>query len=180
MQIMDIILVLFVLYCFIRGMFNGFIKEFFSTFFLIIAIVITKFIIQIFNFGNLSNIKLIVVYCITFILIYVVLTIVLEFLNKFTNLTLINSLNRFLGAIFGLLKGLILLAIILEMVFLLSFKVTSLNKYIKNSYIFNTREIVLENLQTFFPKNILEEIKKIDRNLQSKKMMEKVIKLVEK
>ena len=118
MNYLDIIIVVILSYCVIRGVFRGLIKELSSiigvfggfyaayTYYTMVAKLLSKWIS---NPGYLNILSFMVVFCVVFLVISI-LGVIINYLLK---LAFLGWFDRFCGAVFGAMKGMLIVSVIL-------------------------------------------------------------------
>ena len=110
MNYLDIIIVVPLLYCLVKGFSNGLIKEITSLLSLIIGIYIAvNFSILLESyfaeiFGHYEQFKPIIAFAILFVATSLIINLIGILANKLTKALALGIISRFLGGIFGLLK----------------------------------------------------------------------------
>ena len=122
MNWLDFIILIPIIYGFIRGLIKGFIIETFSLAGVFIGIFIAKnqadiFSVLLTNWFDLSNN---ISYALSFVLVFAISVVLIHILalslSKFLKLILLNWLNRLLGACFGLIKMLLIVSILINFI----------------------------------------------------------------
>ena len=118
MNYLDIIIVVILSYCVIRGVFRGLIKELSSiigvfsgfyaayTYYTVVAKPLSEWIS---NPGYLNIISFMVIFCVVFLVISI-LGVIINYLLK---LAFLGWFDRFCGAVFGAMKGLLIVSVVL-------------------------------------------------------------------
>lgn len=118
MNYLDIIIVIILSYCVIRGVFRGLIKELSSiigvfggfyaayTYYKVVAKPLSEWIS---NPGYLNILSFMVIFCVVFLVISI-LGVIINYLLK---LAFLGWFDRFCGALFGTLKSLLIVSVIL-------------------------------------------------------------------
>ncbi len=118
MNYLDIIIVVILCYCVIRGVFRGLIKELSSiigvfsgfyaayTYYTVVAKPLSEWIS---NQGYLNILSFMLIFCVVFLVISI-LGVIINYLLK---LAFLGWFDRFCGAVFGVMKGLLIVSVIL-------------------------------------------------------------------
>ena len=118
MNYLDIIIIVILSYCVIRGVFRGLIKELSSiigvfsgfyaayTYYTVVAKPLSEWIS---NPGYLNIMSFMVIFCVVFLVISI-LGVIINYLLK---LAFLGWFDRFCGAVFGAMKGLLIVSVIL-------------------------------------------------------------------
>jgi len=118
MNYLDIIIVVILCYCVIRGVFRGLIKELSSiigvfsgfyaayTYYTVVAKPLSEWIS---NPGYLNIMSFMVIFCVVFLVISI-LGVIINYLLK---LAFLGWFDRFCGAVFGAMKGLLIVSVVL-------------------------------------------------------------------
>lgn len=118
MNFFDIIVIVILGYCFIRGIFRGLIKELASivgvfggfyaayTYYMMVAKLLSKWIT---NTGYLNILSFLIIFCGVFIIISI-LGVIINYLLK---IAFLGWLDRTCGAVFGAMKGMLIVSILL-------------------------------------------------------------------
>ncbi|OQY14123.1 MAG: colicin V production protein [Desulfobacteraceae bacterium 4572_187] len=118
MNFFDIIVIVILGYCLIRGVFRGFIKELSSiigvlggfyaafTYYMVVAKPLSKWIA---NSGYLNILSFLIIFCGVFIMISI-LGVIINYLLK---IVFLGWLDRIFGAVFGAMKGILIVSVLL-------------------------------------------------------------------
>jgi membrane protein required for colicin V production len=144
MNSIDIFILIFIAFFFVRGLFRGFVIELTALIGLVlgyfIAIsyvgVITTLILAKFPDLPASAVK-IIIFAILFVATNVLLKLVAQMITKTLKFAMLGWLNRWLGAVFGMLKSILILCIIVLIIDFLPFSETALqNEEVQNSQLY--------------------------------------------
>jgi len=114
----DIIVIVILGYCLIRGVFRGLIKELSSiigvlggfyaafTYYMLVAKLLSKWIT---NTGYLNILSFLIIFCGVFIIISI-LGVIINYLLK---IAFLSWLDRILGSVFGAMKGILIVSVLL-------------------------------------------------------------------
>jgi membrane protein required for colicin V production len=114
----DIIVIVILGYCLIRGVFRGLIKELSSiigvlggfyaafTYYMLVAKLLSKWIT---NTGYLNILSFLIIFCGVFIIISI-LGVIINYLLK---IAFLGWLDRILGSVFGAMKGILIVSVLL-------------------------------------------------------------------
>jgi membrane protein required for colicin V production len=120
MNFIDIILILFLLFGFIKGVWNGFFTELASFISLLvglfIAIKFSGFTADFIRENYATDIQHleIIAFAITFILVVIGIILLAKVFTKVASFTGLGWINRLLGGVFGLLKMIFILSVVLH------------------------------------------------------------------
>ena len=118
MNFFDIIVIVILSYCLIRGVFRGLIKELSSiigvlggfyaafTYYMLVAKPLSKWIT---NTGYLNILSFLIIFCGVFIIISI-LGVIINYLLK---IAFLGWLDRILGSVFGAMKGILIVSVLL-------------------------------------------------------------------
>ena len=118
MNFFDIIVIVILGYCLIRGVFRGLIKELSSiigvlggfyaafTYYMLLAKPLSKWIT---NTGYLNILSFLIIFCGVFIIISI-LGVIINYLLK---IAFLSWLDRILGSVFGAMKGILIVSVLL-------------------------------------------------------------------
>lgn len=118
MNFFDIIVIVILGYCLIRGVFRGLIKELSSiigvlggfyaafTYYMLVAKLLSKWIT---NTGYLNILSFLIIFCGVFIIISI-LGVIINYLLK---IAFLSWLDRILGSVFGAMKGILIVSVLL-------------------------------------------------------------------
>ena len=118
MNLFDIIVVVILCYCVIRGIFRGLIKELFSligvlggfyaayTYYMVLAKPLSRWIA---NAGHLNILSFLIIFCFVFIIISI-LGIIIHYI---LNIAFLGWVDRICGAVFGTAKGILIASVLL-------------------------------------------------------------------
>jgi membrane protein required for colicin V production len=118
MNFFDIIVIVILGYCLIRGIFRGFVKELSSiigvlggfyaafTYYMVVAKPLSKWIA---NTGYLNILSFLIIFCGVFIIISI-LGVIINYLLK---IAFLGWLDRIFGAVFGAMKGILIVSVLL-------------------------------------------------------------------
>jgi len=118
MNYLDIIIVVILSYCVIRGVFRGLVKELSSiigvfggfyaayTYYMVVAKLLSEWIA---NPGYLNILSFMIIFCGVFLVISI-LGVIINYLLK---LAFLGWFDRFCGAVFGAMKGMLIVSVIL-------------------------------------------------------------------
>ena len=118
MNFFDIIVIVILGYCLIRGVFRGFVKELSSiigvlggfyaafTYYMVVAKPLSKWIA---NSGYLNILSFLIIFCGVFIMISI-LGVIINYLLK---IVFLGWLDRIFGAVFGAMKGILIVSVLL-------------------------------------------------------------------
>ena len=118
MNFFDIIVVVILGYCLIRGVFRGLVKELSSivgvlggfyaafTYYMVVAKPLSKWIT---NTGYLNILSFLIIFCGVFIMISI-LGVIINYLLK---IVFLGWLDRIFGAVFGAMKGILIVSVLL-------------------------------------------------------------------
>ncbi|MEA1947914.1 MAG: CvpA family protein [Thermodesulfobacteriota bacterium] len=118
MNFFDIIVIVILSYCLIRGVFRGLIKELSSiigvlggfyaafTYYMLVAKPLSKWIT---NTGYLNILSFLIIFCGVFIIISI-LGVIINYLLK---IAFLSWLDRILGSVFGAMKGILIVSVLL-------------------------------------------------------------------
>lgn len=118
MNFFDIIVVVILGYCLIRGVFRGLVKELSSivgvlggfyaafTYYMVVAKPLSKWIT---NTGYLNILSFLIIFCGVFIIISI-LGVIINYLLK---IAFLGWLDRIFGAVFGAMKGILIVSVLL-------------------------------------------------------------------
>jgi membrane protein required for colicin V production len=170
MNILDIIVVVILAYCIIRGVFRGLLKELSSiigvfggfyaayTYYAVAARPLSKWIS---HTGYLNLVSFIIIFCIVFLVISI-LGVVINYLLK---LAFLGWFDRLAGALFGAVKGILIVSVLL--IALTAFLPKG-SPFIKDSLLSPHITFISEKMVKVVSKNMkhafltkIEELKKI-------------------
>ena len=118
MNFFDILVIVILGYCLIRGVFRGLIKELSSiigvlggfyaafTYYMLVAKLLSKWIT---NTGYLNILSFLIIFCGVFIIISI-LGVIINYLLK---IAFLGWLDRILGSVFGAMKGILIVSVLL-------------------------------------------------------------------
>jgi membrane protein required for colicin V production len=145
MTFIDIVLGIFLLYGFVKGIWNGFFLELASFVSLLIGVILAvkfSYVMQSILSDHLNwNLKTvqIVAFTLTFILVVVGISVLAKVFTKIASFAGLGIFNKFFGGVFGLLKMVLILSIIFN-----------LFEKINSNHTFAKKE-TLENSKFYYP-----------------------------
>ena len=159
MNIFDIIVVVILAYCIIRGIFRGLLKELSSiigvfagfyaayTYYAVAARPLSKWIS---HTGYLNLVSFIIIFCIVFLIISI-LGVIINYLLK---LAFLGWFDRLAGALFGAAKGILIVSVLL--IALTAFLPKD-SSFIKDSLLSPHITVVSEKMAKVISKNMKQE-----------------------
>lgn len=174
MNLFDIIVVVILCYCVIRGIFRGLIKELFSligvlggfyaayTYYMVLAKPLSRWIS---NVGYLNILSFFIIFCFVFIIISI-LGIITHYI---LNITFLGWVDRICGAVFSTVKGILIVSVLL--ITLTAFLPKGA-PIIKDSLLSPHVTLVAEKMVKVVPKNMRHAF--FDKITVSKKAWKKI------
>ncbi|MGM0508533.1 MAG: CvpA family protein [Fusobacteriota bacterium] len=177
----DIVLLGIIILFTVLGIKKGLIFEFFSLFGILVAVLLSKKVINIISptleakFGE-SQIGFIITYVGVFIGIYIILFLILLVVKKFFEKILLGWIDRLGGGIVGFLKGFVISLVIMIIVTLISNFNNEWRNYIQKSYSSKVIAKVIPYLKSFFPSDININMQEFTDDTLIKGTLEDVLK----
>ncbi|BDU50773.1 CvpA family protein [Haliovirga abyssi] len=178
----DSIIIAIIALSMIIGIFKGFILEFFSLFGGLISILIAKRIsgnIYLIVFGSKhikNNTNYLIVYVLTILVSYIIMYMIILLLKKFFHTILLGWLDRVLGGLAGFLKGSFIAIVILLVMAAISNFNDQFHKELYKSYSGKAISKISPKLVSLMPKNLEEEVKKFNTNINIEEIINKSVK----
>ena len=157
MNIIDVVIIIFVLIFCVKGYIKGFINEIFTLIIIILGLTGSFLFYKplstsVFTFIENRSLSFIVSFLSIFVFITVVLIIIRNAITKMVDSFQLTNIDYLLGLLVGLIKGTVLIGAIL--IFLKNHPVMNLDITISRSFIFPFLESIFFTALSIFPENM--------------------------